>query len=122
MKGGRPDIAWLRQVASAAVAASSLRAVAEDIGMSWSGLRSFLDGTQPQAETIAKLVAWSRLRGDRTDRVTQADMQAAAALLAEFIEGARSPEGRDRRLLLALRAVGAQLGPSAALTLRRLLQ
>src|SRR5881628_1948936 len=50
--------ARLRESVSAAVEASSLREVARDIGMSPSGLRKFLTGSQAYSATRRKLERW----------------------------------------------------------------
>src|ERR1044071_4560951 len=78
-----PDVkpfgmARIREAVAERVAASSLRAVATEIGMSWSGLRKFLRGGSPHRATAQKLLAWyhesrkqasaKRLPADRAER------------------------------------------------------
>lgn len=48
----------LREAAQRRVDETSLRTAAAEIGVSYSGLRTFLKGTDPYAPTLAKLRAW----------------------------------------------------------------
>ncbi len=48
----------LREGVRRAVAASSLRAVAEQVGLTHRGLALFLDGSKPRRGTVRKLTAW----------------------------------------------------------------
>lgn len=98
MTGPRIGLGSLRESVRQAVAVSSLRTVADDIGMSFSGLRSFLGGRRPQRGTLEKLSRWfMRERGGREQRETLADVEAAAALLRAYIAEAKRPESREKR-------------------------
>lgn len=48
----------IRAAARLAIEATSLRAVARDVGMSPMGLKHFVAGTQPYSATSRKLLAW----------------------------------------------------------------
>ena len=48
----------LREAARRVVAASSLRSVAKEMGVSAPGLKHFLDGGYPLPQTVRKLAAW----------------------------------------------------------------
>lgn len=83
----------LRAAAQAAVDASSLRTVAVEIGVSFSGLRSFLAGGRPYLRTQRRLSTWyvrkrvddhdaARSRGDEINAATAAG--ALALLLAHI--------------------------------------
>ena len=52
------SIAELRDALQSRLEDTSLRQLAEEIGMSWSGLRTFLGGTEPYAVTMHKLTLW----------------------------------------------------------------
>lgn len=120
MTGAGQGVAGLRSQVRQAVEASSLRAVAEEIGMSWSGLRSFLEGTTPHPSTIAKLLAWSGTK--RTASPSRRDMLSAIEVMADYIEGVPSPEGRRKRLLGVLSALTERVGPDLARELQRALR
>jgi hypothetical protein len=51
-------VSVLREAAQRRVDETSLRTAAAEIGVSYSGLRTFLKGTEPYAPTLAKLRAW----------------------------------------------------------------
>lgn len=78
----------LRHAAAEAETASSLRAVAREIGMSPTGLRNFIDGQTPYPSTRRKLNAWyTRYRLSR--RVfTETEARAGLAVLLDAIPAA----------------------------------
>lgn len=119
MTGAGQGVASLRAKARSAVESSSLRAVAEEIGMSWSGLRSFLEGTTPHPSTIAKLVDWSG-RGLAASP-SRADVMSSLELVADYLEGVGSHEGKRQRLASVLTALIDRVGPDVAANLRRAL-
>ncbi len=92
----------LREAVREAVTRTYLRAVADDIEMSFSGLRSFLDGGVPRTRTVRLLTAWF-LRGGAqpgpaaTDLATQpVHVQAAIAVLVNHLPpAARAEAGRQ---------------------------
>lgn len=92
----RFGIETVRQAVRERVAETSLRAVADEVPMSFSGLRFFLRGGTPQPATRAKLVAWFS-RSRRTARVSAQDVDAALDLLAAYIAEGGSTQLRERR-------------------------
>jgi hypothetical protein len=64
MRGNEPEVnndaasERFRQAVRDAIAGSTLRAVAKDVGMSPSGLQKFLDGTRPYRKTKERLRFW----------------------------------------------------------------
>lgn len=96
MTGSRFGIETVREAARRRVAETSLRELADEIPMSFSGLRSFLKGGTPQPATRAKLVAWyAHSRGGK--RVSKRDVEAALSLIKAYIAEAPTPQLRDRR-------------------------
>jgi hypothetical protein len=87
-----PPVAVLRQAADRAVAHTSLRSVAEQVGLTHRGLSRFLGGSDPRSATVLKLRAWYVRRAARAGAVTA---DTAAAALAVLVDGFASPE-RDR--------------------------
>jgi hypothetical protein len=95
----RLDIEAIRALATARVEETSLRAVADEIGMSNSGLYSFLQGGKPYSPVRKKLVSWF-MRGRFADSrpIPPAEIDAAASLLAAYIRQT-APSGRGRRFM-----------------------
>src|SRR6476661_8499936 len=76
------SIRHIREVASARVQATSLRRVAREIGMSPTGLRKFLDGTEPYTPTLHRLRVWYvRYAATPADEVAKEEASAALAVL-----------------------------------------
>jgi hypothetical protein len=82
----------MRYEAELAVAATSLRTVADEIGMSAMGLRAFIRGEgQPQPRTFRKLNAWyARTASVRRSAGLQ-DARSALIVLAGFYPQAERP-------------------------------
>jgi len=81
------SVAQLREAARLLVEEAGLRDAAAAIGLSFSGLRTFLGGTSPHPRTLQKLRAWYAL-GDHPERErTQA---ALMLLLGHLPEETRS--------------------------------
>lgn len=59
----RVPVDELRRAAKEHVDAVGLRIAADEIGMSFSGLRTFVAGTTPRPSTMRKLRAWCEARG-----------------------------------------------------------
>ena len=100
--GGAEPVAVgvLREAVRDAVIATSLRAVAADVGMSFSGLRSFLDGGTPFRRTARRLEVWYRRDGSRPrDPNTQ---------------GEDEHRGEERGLRLTRRGTRVMDAPTAA--------
>jgi hypothetical protein len=76
------SIRHIREVATARVQATSLRRVAREIGMSPTGLRKFLDGTEPYTPTLHRLRVWYvRFAATPAGEVTREEASAALAIL-----------------------------------------
>ena len=54
----RVSVAELRSAVAQGVSSTSLREVARQVGMSPTGLRNFLDGSEPYSTTRQKLERW----------------------------------------------------------------
>jgi hypothetical protein len=93
------DVAAVRRLAYDHVSRSSLRAVADEIGMSKSGLDSFIKGRSPYSGTRAKLFVWYvRNRHPETASVAAEEVDAAISLLERYIQGVGSATVRERRV------------------------
>lgn len=99
MTGLRLSIGLVREAAAARVEASSLRDVADEVGMSFSGLRSFLAGGSPHAKTRAQLVRWYYARAATSAEPPREDRETAIALLRVYLRDESKPKTvRERRL------------------------
>jgi hypothetical protein len=79
-----PPVGALRESVRRAVAATSLRAVADQVGITHRGLALFLEGSKPRPGTVRKLTAWYLTRPRDVEEVTTDLAEAAmAVLLAE---------------------------------------
>lgn len=101
----------LREAAQRRVDDTSLRIAAGEIGVSYSGLRTFLKGTEPYAPTLAKLRAWYA----QTVEGQAMTPERARAMLAALVEGL-PPERREEaarelvtRLVESYRKSGADV-------------
>jgi hypothetical protein len=100
----RFGIPAVREAVRRRVEETSLRYVAAEIPMSFSGLRSFLDGGTPQRATRARLVAWyARSRAPKAAGISREDVDAAIDLLVIYLAEDDRPLVRDRRLQEILR-------------------
>jgi hypothetical protein len=98
MTDSRFGLDTVRKAVRRSVDRTSLRQVADEIPMSFSGLRSFLEGGTPQPATRGKLVAWySRSRGKRSPGVQREDVNAAIELLRAYVAEDERPQIRARR-------------------------
>jgi hypothetical protein len=79
-----PPVDALREGVRRAVAAASLRAVADQVGITHRGLALFLEGSKPRLGTVRKLTAWYLAR-PRDVEAVPGDLAEAAlsVLLAE---------------------------------------
>lgn len=99
MTGPRPALAGVRDALRKRVDETSLRAVADEVGMSFSGLRSFLEGGTPQRRTLEKLFRWYYLRSTRQTAAAREDVEAAIALVLGYLHDESKPRSvRERRL------------------------
>lgn len=98
---GRPefDVATVRAVMQHRVDQTSLRAVADEAGMSKSGLDSFLRGRTPYSRTRARLIAWwVRQRDPKQASVSPAEVDAAIAVLEVYMHSVGSDAARRKRV------------------------
>jgi hypothetical protein len=91
LRGSDPFTARVRAAATARVAATSLRSVSREIGMSATGLSKFLDGNAPYLPTLNRLRNWYlRHAAPQADALSEEDAHAALALLVhDLAPGAR---------------------------------
>lgn len=88
----------LRKAAADRVEETNLRETADEIGMSFSGLASFLRGGSPQKKTLTKLVAWYYQRTAHANAPSLDDLDVAIAQLQVYINDRSKPQSvRDRR-------------------------
>lgn len=95
----RFGLSLIRDEAQKAVDQSSLREVAEEIGMSFRGLKDFIDGstTRPHRATAEKLARWYAGRGRNKPRLSRAEIDAAVAVLLAHIQSAPDSATAERR-------------------------
>lgn len=94
----RFGIGTLRKAATAAVERASIRSVAAEIGMSYTGLRAFLAGGSPHEETRRRLLAWY-LKGQGGGQVSSADVRAAIETLVTYLGEASTPSMTEERVV-----------------------
>jgi hypothetical protein len=87
----RVPVEAIRQAASLATEATSLRAVARAVGMSPMGLKHFLDGRRPYSATLRKLNVWFVTHAQEQRGFSEDAARAALALLVDGIPDS----GRD---------------------------
>lgn len=87
----------LRNAARERAEATSLRAAAREIGMSWRGLEAFMEGTRPHPATVRKLTAWYLKRVAAGELEVSAEAaEAAFTVLLSHIPAERRQAGLDR--------------------------
>jgi hypothetical protein len=91
--GVTTSLTELREAVRQKATGSSLRQTATDIGMSWSGLRTFLNGTIPHPATVKKISDWYLRQSIGTQEDDQIAVELALNVLAERVAPAQ------RRLL-----------------------
>jgi transcriptional regulator with XRE-family HTH domain len=90
----------LRDAVRLRVEGSTLRAVAAEVGLSFSGLRSFLAGTKPHPRTLEKLQAWFEGLSE-DDQVAFFLQGTFFGLITDFPEEVWQLYSQERRLALA---------------------
>lgn len=99
MTGPRLTIAAVRAAIEERVTDTSYREVADEVGMSFSGLRSFVEGTSPHPSTRRLLVRWYYARSARVPEPPREDRETAIALLLNYVRDDSKPRSvRERRL------------------------
>lgn len=92
----RVPVDAIRRAAALAVEATSLRAVARQVGMSPVGLRHFLNGRAPYSATLRKLTQWFVLHGAARPEFADAAARASVQILLEAVpEAARDAAARE---------------------------
>lgn len=106
----RISVDALRDSVRRAVDSTSLREVADQVGMSHSGLRTFIEGRRPQAATLGLVARWFYSRAGRSPAVRREDFNAAIAVIDAYLNDhskpARVRERELRRVLDQLRDEG----------------
>lgn len=103
-RGSDPFTARVRAAATARVAATSLRSVSREIGMSATGLSKFLDGNAPYLPTLNRLRNWYlRHAAPREPGLSEEDAHAALAVLVHDL----SPEARHAAIDEMMRCMRA---------------
>jgi hypothetical protein len=92
------DAEVIRAAVQRTVDRTSLRHAADEIGISKSGLDTFLKGRTPYSRTRALLVAWSLRQRAPEQPVTPSEVDAAIAVLELYIQGVGSDAARRRRV------------------------
>jgi hypothetical protein len=96
------SLAAVRDAVRRRVEQTSIRVVAEEIGMSPSGLHVLLGGSRPHAKTRAKLVEWYlELRAadqPRANAVSPGDVDAALRLLTVYVQQDGRKSVKERRI------------------------
>lgn len=106
---GKPriDMSAIRKYAAERVDQTSFRAVADEIGMSKSGLQAFLQGREPYSTTRPKLIDWYVRSRHSGGRINADEIQGAIALLRQHIEmGGPLSEHEERATGISLRLFG----------------
>jgi hypothetical protein len=97
-------------VARLAKQRKSVRSVAGEIGLSYTGLRWFLDGGKPQRESRRRLMAWyANLGKDARTRPASEELAIATQLLANRVRSATTPALKRKRARELIRAILAEL-------------
>jgi hypothetical protein len=114
------DTDAVRRLAAARVDESSLRAVADEIGLSKSGLDHFLKGREPYAKTRVKLAAWlMRQKHPTSDSIRAGEVDAAIALLDRYMNSVGTDTVRDRRVREVADRLFSNVTPNSARKARR---
>jgi hypothetical protein len=85
----------LREAARRRVEEVGLREAAEEVGMSFSGLRTFLRGTDPRSTTVRKLSDWYARRASPDEHELE-EVRKLAELLTRRFAGAAREEAADQ--------------------------
>lgn len=110
-KGGF-GLAAIRALAFSRSEQQSLRKVAREIGISYTGLRFFLKGSKPQSETLRRLVAWyGTAKGSGTQVVDPQDVRVAVSMLSRYLQTTPTPSQRKQRFESMIRALLSELDP-----------
>ena len=89
-------LAVLREALATAVGETSLRVVADQVGMTHSGLRTFLKSRRPHPGSIEKAVRWYASRAKRSV-LSREDVETAKAVLRVYWSEVPVRAVRERR-------------------------
>lgn len=95
----------LRGALETAIARSSLRTVAEAVGMSPSGLSNFLEGARPYAKTVNRLRRWEVLHAAQTRKESQEHGEVVRNLVRKWWLADLPEEEREDALRQMLNTV-----------------
>jgi transcriptional regulator with XRE-family HTH domain len=98
-----PALPELRDALRRKIEGASLRRVAEEVGMSPSGLQKFLDGSDLYRPTAARLRLWYRAQPENLDTLTATD----AVLAIQLLMGGLPEEQRTTGTLLLIGSLSA---------------
>ena len=94
----------LRRALQQRIAETSFRIAAREVGMSPSGLHTFLGGTSPHYSTVRKITAWYVREAYRgPDAASMEALQAALGLLTQHLPDSARPDA-ERSILNVVRA------------------
>lgn len=93
----RFGIDQVREFAQKRVELTSLREVAADVGMSFSGLFSFLQGGDPYSRNRQKLIDWYVRTRHAERAIAPEEVDQAVALLENYINAGSTDEQAKRR-------------------------
>jgi hypothetical protein len=99
-----PTVVVLRESVRGAVSASSLRAVAEQVGLTHRGLALFIEGSKPRPSTIRKLAAWYLNRPRDGEAISPDDAEAVLAVLLTGVP-AETLGDTMRRVVVSMRRI-----------------
>jgi hypothetical protein len=88
----------LRDAVRKRVEETTLRVVADEVGMTYSGVRSFINGTEPQRGTVDKLVRWYYARSKPSAAPPREDVDTAIAVVRSYIRDSSKPRAIRERL------------------------
>lgn len=96
---GKPrfDVDEIRDLVRQRLESVSTRELAAEIGISRGGLESVLDGREPYARNRLKLAAWALRQRGGGAAIARPDVDAAIALLEQWIDSTESKAVRERR-------------------------
>jgi hypothetical protein len=106
----RFGVTLVRKAVRESVRKRSLRAVADEIGMSSSGLHSFLRGGKPHPKTLQSLMTWHAAgRRALVSDAARVDLSAASLLVAAHVRAATGTAARQRLIRRFARDLAEQL-------------
>jgi hypothetical protein len=108
------DASRVRDLVRRQLETRSLREIADEIGLSKSGLDSFLRGRNPYSRNRVKLAAWMmRQRHPTSASVGRDEVDAAIALLERYIDSVGSTATREKRVREVASRLFKREGPTA---------